>query len=58
MKRERVKDIIIAIMAIAIFVLAWLLFSKDSGRYCTPVGIGKQPVIQTDTLSKDSLRTP
>lgn len=56
MKSERIKDIIIAIMAVVILVLTGLLFFNDSGRYCRPVGIGKQPA--ADTLRPDTPGNP
>lgn len=57
MKSERIKDIIIAIMAVVILVLTGLLFFNDSGRYCRPVGIGKQPAA-ADTLRPDTPGNP
>lgn len=50
------KNIIIVIMAVVILVLTWLLFQKDSGRYCKPAGFRKEMMPpQADTLKKDTV---
>ncbi len=52
--KDKIKNIIIGIMAVTIMVLTWLLFRADAGRYCQPAGFGKSPAPPVEAVPPDT----